>query len=382
MADTLPPDAAHTGQEDVVPQTLIAPKPSTGFTLKYRTEIALAVRVTVAAVLALILAKFFSFNLPLWAVLTALVVTQASIGRSLKATIDYLAGTLGGAIYGGAIAVLIPHAGEFALLTVLALALAPLAFLAAVRPSLAVAPVTATIVLLVPEMTHTTPIASAIDRIMEVVLGGTTGVLVSLLVLPTNAHRLIVDLIANTLDQMSRVLGALPSGLQCGLDIDQLHKIQDEVGQALVKLSGLAIEAEQERVAHLVASPKALPQLRTLLRMRHDIAMIGRTMMVPLTPDLAPRLVPALTQVSAAFAAYLLSSAEALRGKQGPPSLDEIDRARATLKAELEAIRTEGLLRQSSERIVERLYALSFAFEQLRSDCGLFGDSLGEWQKA
>ena len=50
--------------------------------------------------------------LPLWAVLTSLIVTQMSVGRSLKATRDYMLGTVGGAIYGGAIAVLIPHSGE------------------------------------------------------------------------------------------------------------------------------------------------------------------------------------------------------------------------------------------------------------------------------
>jgi hypothetical protein len=31
-----------------------------------------------------------------------------SFGRSLKATIDYLVGTLGGAVYAGAIAALVP----------------------------------------------------------------------------------------------------------------------------------------------------------------------------------------------------------------------------------------------------------------------------------
>jgi hypothetical protein len=52
----------------------------------------------------------------LWAVLTAVIVTQMSVGRSLKATFDYLAGTLGGAIYGGAIGGLVPHSNEMALL--------------------------------------------------------------------------------------------------------------------------------------------------------------------------------------------------------------------------------------------------------------------------
>lgn len=73
-----------------------------------RAQLALSIRVTMAALAALALAQFLHLPLPLWAVLTAVIVTQMSVGRSLKATIDYLIGTLGGAIYGGAIGVLIP----------------------------------------------------------------------------------------------------------------------------------------------------------------------------------------------------------------------------------------------------------------------------------
>ena len=65
-----------------------------------RVQLALSIRVTIAALVALALAQFLQLPLPLWAVLTAVIVTQMSVGRSLKATFDYLAGTLGGAIYG------------------------------------------------------------------------------------------------------------------------------------------------------------------------------------------------------------------------------------------------------------------------------------------
>ncbi len=77
-----------------------------------KAQLALAVRVTVAAFAALAIALALDLMLPLWAVLTSLIVTQMSVGRSLKATRDYMFGTVGGAIYGGALAVLIPHSGE------------------------------------------------------------------------------------------------------------------------------------------------------------------------------------------------------------------------------------------------------------------------------
>ena len=105
---------------------------------------------TISALASLALAQLLQLPLPLWAVLTAVILTQMSVGRSLKATFDYLAGTLGGAIYGGAIGVFIPHSSEIALLAVLALAVAPLALIAAIKPRFSVAPVTAIIVLLIP----------------------------------------------------------------------------------------------------------------------------------------------------------------------------------------------------------------------------------------
>src|SRR5262252_3843047 len=94
---------------------------------RYRLQLILALRVTVAALLALVAAQALHLRLPIWAVLTSLIVTQMSLGRSVKVASDYLTGTLLGVAYGGALALLIPHESEWALLAVLALAVAPLA---------------------------------------------------------------------------------------------------------------------------------------------------------------------------------------------------------------------------------------------------------------
>ena len=181
----------------------------------HRVELGLSLRVTVAALSSLALAQSAPFFASLGGI-DAVIVTQMSVGRSLKATIDYLAGTLGGAVYGGAVAVLVPHSNEISFLAVLALAVAPLALIAAIKPSLAAAPITAIIVLMVPEITHTSPMASAVDRVLEVALGGITGFFVSLVVLPSSAHGLVAERAARTLDQMAGTLGELLAGLTRG----------------------------------------------------------------------------------------------------------------------------------------------------------------------
>src|SRR6185503_6370805 len=68
-----------------------------------RIELAFALRVTVAAALALLLAQALGLALPLWSVLTAVVVNQLSVGRTLGTGIRYLLGTIGGCVVGGAV---------------------------------------------------------------------------------------------------------------------------------------------------------------------------------------------------------------------------------------------------------------------------------------
>ena len=198
-----------------------------------KVELGLGVRVTVAAMGALVIALACGLKLPLWAVLTSLIVTQMSVGRSLKATRDYLIGTVGGAIYGGAIAILIPHNGEGALLAVLVMAVAPLAFIAAINPSLNVATVTAIIVLLLPTMNHGNPLDSAIDRVLEVAVGAITGLAVSFLVLPSRAHSQIRRNGARVIELLAAVLNELLSGLTRGRDNDTLHALQDGSGKTI-----------------------------------------------------------------------------------------------------------------------------------------------------
>src|SRR5262249_37284495 len=55
----------------------------------------LCIRGTPAGVVTLAAAQVLHLPIALWAVLTAVILTQISVGRSLKATIDYLASTLG-----------------------------------------------------------------------------------------------------------------------------------------------------------------------------------------------------------------------------------------------------------------------------------------------
>jgi uncharacterized membrane protein YccC len=344
-----------------------------------RLQLGLALRVTVAATLTLAIARAAKLPLPLWAVLTAVIVTQASVGRSLRATIDYLFATLGGVVYGGTIAVLVPHESEVALLAVLALAVAPLALVAAINSRLAAAPITAIIVVLLPTITHTSALASAWDRLLEVSVGGATGLVVSFLLLPSRAHGQALAAAAQSLEEMASVLRALIAGLAQGLDVDTLHRIQDGVGLSLVRLNAICIEAEDERSAGIGAKPETGPLLRTLLRLRHDLVMLGRATLVPLPEEVQSRLRSPLEHAAAAIAEFLLASGAALRARRGPPPFAAVESKLDALTSRIDTIRSEGLTRGLTAEAAERFFALGFALEQMRHNCSDLARCVSEW---
>src|SRR5258708_22659790 len=218
---------------------------------KHRVELALTLRMTVAAVAGLWIAQALALPLPLWTVLTALIVTQMSIGRSLKTSVDYLVGTAGGTIYGAALALLIPHNTEMALLLVLVLAVAPVALVAALKRNLNAVPVASIIVVLMPALAHAGPLDSAIYRVLAVGLGVVVGLAVAFLVLPAGGHRLARQAAARTLDLLAQALGRVLAGPLSPADVEALRRLYDRIGQSLTEFTANAADCERERTAPL-----------------------------------------------------------------------------------------------------------------------------------
>ncbi|WP_315722969.1 MULTISPECIES: FUSC family protein [unclassified Bradyrhizobium] len=347
-----------------------------------KPHMALAVRGTVAATLAFAIATAFQLKLPLWAVLTSLIVTQGSVGRSLKATRDYMFGTIGGAIYGGAITVFIPHSGELQLLGMLILAVTPLAFIAAINPSLNAATVTSVIVLLVPTMGKLDGLGSAVDRVFEVAVGALTGLVVSFIVLPSRAHVQMRSAAGRLLELIAAAMTELLAGLSRGRDNDALHRIQDGIGTALSELNATGAEAERERSARLSSGADTGPLLRTILRLRHDVVMIGRASVVPLPSELQARLSGPVTRVSDAIAGYLRGCAAAIRNGSGPPAIWPVHVALKAYADAVAAVRSDGLTRGLPGDAAERFFALGFSLDQMRQNLIDLERVVAEWAGA
>jgi uncharacterized membrane protein YccC len=221
--------------------------------------------------------------------------------------------------------------------------------------------------------------ASAIDRVLEVAVGGITGFVVSFFLLPSRAHRQAIDVAARTLDHMARALRALIAGLSEGLDTEALHRLQDGIGDSLVRLSVISAEAEHERVARIAAGPQTGPLLRTLLRLRHDLVMIGRAAEVPLPEPIGVRLRQPVDHAASTVAEHLRACGGALRARRGPPPLDAVEAALDAYDAEMAALRSEGHTRVLAAEEAERVFALGFALEQMRRNLADLERCVTEW---
>jgi hypothetical protein len=147
-------------------------------------------------------------------------------------------------------------------------------------------------------------------------------------VLPARAHDLAVEAAAQMIDLMARFLPELFAGFTRNLDQTALHAMQNRIGAAFARLDAIAVEAKHERMTRLAAEPDQAPLLRTLLRLRHDLIMIGRAAAVPLPTTFCSRLAPRLARIQETAADYLRACSGALVARQGPASLVAPSRAR------------------------------------------------------
>lgn len=332
---------------------------------RQRVALRLSFRMTIAGVIAFALGHLLGFEQVFWAVLTAIIVMQASLGGSLKATLDRFFGSLGGAAWGVGVALVVPHHTLVWLGVALAIAVALPALVAALRPSYRVAPITAAIVLLSPLASRLELVKSAIDRMLEIGLGSLIALVVAIVVLPARAHGLLAATAARTLELMVDLAAMLFSGLSTPVDQEAVQVLHDRIRLALSRCDAAADEALRERTHYLSDAPHPGPLARTLRRVRNDLVMIGRLSGEPLPEPVAQRLAPSIGRVAEEFVGFLRGSARALEARTASPSLDGMAAARAEFDATLAELRRENVLRALPDEALPRLFGLQFALEQL-----------------
>ena len=294
---------------------------------RHQAELLLGLRMTVASLVAFALAELFALPQGFFAVITTVIVMHASVGGSVNATLHRLIGTLGGAVWGGAVSAALPHTEVTALGLALVAVVAPLAVVAAYNPAYRIAPITAILVLLSPISQQAGPLESALDRMLEIGLGCIVALGVALLVLPAHAHRLVVESASAAFKLMSEQIGKLLDVHTTGSDAAPVRALHLRVRHFMEIAAFAAGEAARERSSHLSGAPDPWPIVRTLSRLHHDLFTIGRAMVEPLPEPVRRPLGEPLARLFPAIAAYLGANGAAIAGRVPPPPLDEVSQA-------------------------------------------------------
>lgn len=343
----------------------------TGWLAGHPSEFRLGLRILIAGMAAFFVSDvLLSLPQSYWAVLTAVIVMQASLGGALKASVDRVVGTIAGALWGVIIALTIPHphGSSWLLATALTLALAPLALLVAFKPAYRIAPATAIIVLLGSGAQEAGPILPAIHRVLEIGVGSLVGLAVALLVLPARAHRLLADAGAGVLAILAQLSDQMPARLAGRGDADTWQRLSDRRRKTQDKAEALAEEAKRERRNRLTDTPDPEPLARTLRRLGTDLASIGRATAEPWDPSLANCLAGPAATVAETTSTFLNGCGQALTGRQAPPATLPLAAALDGFSSAVAQLRQDGTTRPLPGSAIERLFGLCFAFDQLRRD--------------
>jgi uncharacterized membrane protein YccC len=346
---------------------------------KHPSEFQLGLRIVIAGMLA-----FFVVDVVLglpqsyWAVLTAVLVMQASLGGSIKASVDRIVGTITGALWGVVVALIVPHGSSWLLATALFLALAPLALLVAFKPTYRIAPVTAIIVLLGSAGAADGPIVPALHRVTEISVGSLVGLAVALLVLPARAHRLLAGQAAVVLAILAQQIGQMPARLGGTADIAIWQNLADRRRKAQDKAETLAEEAKRERLNRVTDTAAPEPLARTLRRLGVDMASVGRVTSEPWDATLAEHLAEPVTGIATTTAQFFEACAAALARRQVPPPIEPLTTALERLSQTVAGLRRDGLTRPLPGPAIERLYGLGFALDQMRLDAQDLAERVAE----
>lgn len=326
--------------------------------------LSLAVRIVVASVLIFVLCHILGLKSQ-WAILTAIIVMQSSVGASLKATLDRFAGSIGGAFWGVCVLLTLPPRTALVTGMALAITLVPLALVAAFRPAFRVAPITGVILLLAPLTPDTAPWLVGLDRIFEVGIGSIVALAVALFIFPVRAHEALATAAGDALCLLADLLHQLSEAMACRDDPKAISALHHDIRHAITRAEDIAEDAVQERASYLVHAPDPQPICRTLRRLRHDLTMIGRTVESSSPAPLIAALADTAEQAAVAIAAYLRRSARALANRERAPSMAEVEQAITVHSAAVAEARRAEITRDLPDEQVERIFGLSFGFMQL-----------------
>jgi uncharacterized membrane protein YccC len=253
-------------------------------------------------------------------------------------------------------------------------------FIAAVRPKLRIAPVTAAILLLT-ATGKLGPFAAALDRTIEIGVGGVIGVLAALLIFPARAQATVAARIRATLDLLQQLLAQHVERLDTAhlagaADVD-LTPLNTRLRAALAAVEAAMTDAERERTARLGDHRLSAALPRTLWRVRNDAVSIGRTLARPWPEALRTRLGPGARAMLNAEIAFLSACDQAL-AQDTTVDRTGFDEAHTQFQQALASFREAHLTYDLTFDAIGGVFGLAFGLESLFGNLGDLADRIDD----
>ena len=261
-----------------------------------------------------------------WALITAAIVTSNSVTGTWTAGRDQIVGTLIGAGAGTA-AIGLTLLG-YPKMPVFVLMLAPLALLAAARPTLRLTCVTLVVVFLFPSPGG--PFERPFDRVVAILIGAGVSLAVSYLVFRSRARPDAFAAASSMLDSLRKLLLEVMSGTGAALSRDLLA---EAASAALRLLADAVIEARREHIEALEQSDPLLVRLVPMTRrLQSDVLFVSRAMdELPDANALAGMLQPASTALAKVFDSLRQRCDAVAHGIPDDGAVEAVDTEIATL---------------------------------------------------
>ncbi|WP_024281298.1 FUSC family protein [Xanthobacter sp. 126] len=388
-AEPPPAESPAAGRSEVAPEDA-TPEAASGVpTLRDRlgkvialAHLKLALRATIAGIVTYLLAEQFSLPNGYWAVLTAVLVVQATLGASLSVAIDRALGTLAGGVVGVAGA-MVAGPSQIQTLMVLSLALFIAAAMAARSPSFKLAPVTVIIVMLA-HPGDVAPWLAGLTRVAEITLGGAVGLLCAILILPERALGKLFPHCAKALRLTARLLDLGRGGLLGqGIDPSVIDQLNGGARLALRAADLRLVEVRAEQAGRLTTQTDPAPVVRGARRLWHSAIILLRNADRPLDEPVAGLVSAALTAATTTLSAQMSAIADRLDGLPVADLATRADAASAAvaaLEGRVEELNTQGAFGAVGSETLTALFSAVSACVHMRENLEELAARLAEVQ--
>ncbi|MBS1062592.1 FUSC family protein [Gluconobacter wancherniae] len=228
------------------------------------------IRVLISVAAAWLVGMALHLQETIWALVTALIVTQSSIVQTISTARDQISGTVIGGI-AGTLALLI-QLWTHTVWMPFWIMLTPLVFLSAIQPRLRFACITLVIVFLFPS--NGSPFLPLLTRLTAITIGVLVSMGVSFLVLHTSARRQAFHTSARLLRRLDAMVEA---ALDSSSSWSQIEKRNQDCVALLLDLEGAVEEARRERLQDLKKRDPVLAALPQLMRrLLNDTMLVAR----------------------------------------------------------------------------------------------------------